>query len=373
MPNSTTERSPRVDLLRGVAILSVLLLHFSLTYKLADSALSRLFPVSWIRAAINNGNYGVTLFFVISGFLITSNNLRRYGELQRVRLRQFYALRFARIIPPLLLALAIIIPLGLAHLSSFTNSRDGMLMPDRFFGIAVLSVLTFWHNVLMQSVGYFNYCLNIYWSLSVEEVFYLVFPLACLLLRRDLFIVALCLIAIAVAPWYRSVHNDDELYFMYGYAACFDAIAIGCLTAMFSARYEIPDSIGKPLRYACAAGLAVTYFVGIDGHEAFGFTCMALFAAPLLANALRPRAPYRFFGARLLCWFGQHSYELYLYHIIVLGLLRECLPRASVPGDYKLPLLVAFLLLSVFTAAGASRYFAEPVNARLRRLFVERR
>jgi surface polysaccharide O-acyltransferase-like enzyme len=53
----------------------VLLLHFSLTYRLTDSPLSLVLPVKWIRAVVVNGNYGVTLFFVISGFLITSNNL----------------------------------------------------------------------------------------------------------------------------------------------------------------------------------------------------------------------------------------------------------------------------------------------------------
>src|SRR5580698_11182640 len=104
MANTPALRSARVDFLRGVAIFAVLALHFSLTYNLVKSPLAQLLPPAWIRAAVNNGNYGVTIFFVISGFLITSNNLRRYGELQRVRLRQFYALRFARIIPPLLLA-----------------------------------------------------------------------------------------------------------------------------------------------------------------------------------------------------------------------------------------------------------------------------
>jgi peptidoglycan/LPS O-acetylase OafA/YrhL len=372
-PSASADRSPRVDLLRGFAILSVLLLHFSLTYKLADSPLARLFPVSWIRAAINNGNYGVTLFFVISGFLITSNNLRRYGALGQVSLKQFYSLRFARIIPPLVLALAIIVPLGLLHSPSFDNSHDGQIMPVGFFAVAVLSVLTFWHNVLMESAGYFNYCLNIYWSLSVEEVFYLVFPLACLLLRRDVLIAALCVLAIAVAPAYRALHSDDELFYMYGYAACFDAIAIGCLTALLSARYTMNERLGRPLRWLCALGLGTTYLVGFDGHEAFGFTCLALFAAPILLNALEPRPAYRFMGARLICWFGKHSYELYLYHIIILALLRDGWPGKHVAAAYKLPLLLAFVLGSVLIAAAASKYFAEPVNRRLRSLLLRGR
>ena len=167
----------------------MLLLHFSLTYKLADSPLALLVPVSWVRAVVNNGNFGVTIFFVISGFLITSNNQHRYGRLGAVPLRRFYTMRFARIAPALLLALSLIVILGLLRVPSFTDSRDGQPMPLSFFALAVFSVLSFWHNVLMQYYGYFNYCLNIYWSLSVEEVFYLSFPIACVLLKRDVFIV----------------------------------------------------------------------------------------------------------------------------------------------------------------------------------------
>jgi len=54
-------RSARIDFLRGVAIFAVLLLHFSLTYNLVDSPLSLILPAKWVRAAVGNGNYGVTL------------------------------------------------------------------------------------------------------------------------------------------------------------------------------------------------------------------------------------------------------------------------------------------------------------------------
>jgi peptidoglycan/LPS O-acetylase OafA/YrhL len=193
-------RSARIDFLRGVSIFAVLALHFSLTYGLAKSPEAEIVPAAWIRAVVINGNYGVTIFFVISGFLITSNNLLRYGNLRQVSLKQFYAFRFSRIIPPLSLALSVIVPLGLLQVPSFMNARHGEPMPAGLFAVAVLSVLTFWHNVLMQLVGYFNYCLNIYWSLSVEEVFYLTFPLACVLLKRDRYIIALCTAAIIVGP-----------------------------------------------------------------------------------------------------------------------------------------------------------------------------
>jgi len=368
MPYTSDLRSARIDFLRGISIFAVLALHFSLTYQLVKSPLAQVVPAAWIRAAVINGNYGVTIFFVISGFLITSNNLLRYQSLSRVKLRQFYAFRFSRIIPPLILALCIIVPLGLLNVPSFMNGRPGQAMPGGFFAIAVLSVLTFWHNVLMQAVGYFNYCLNIYWSLSVEEVFYLAFPLACVALKRDRYIIALCIAAIIVGPVYRSFHTDNEIYFMYAYPACFDAIAFGCLSALLQRRFAIGPNLGLLLRCVSGAGLAVCYFSGIDGHEVSGFSLVALCSVGLLTNAFEESARIsRFALGRVVGWFGRHSYELYLFHIILLAGIRDVLPKSSLPYVWKLPLFVLFLALSGLSAAIVARYFADPLNARLRR------
>jgi peptidoglycan/LPS O-acetylase OafA/YrhL len=368
MTTSSALRSARVDFLRGVAILAVLTLHFSLSYGLVNSPLAQIVPAAWIRAAVVNGNYGVTIFFVISGFLITSNNLRRYGNLGQVSLRQFYAFRFARIIPPLALALCLIVPLGLLDVPSFMNSRHDQPMSGAFFAIAVLSVLTFWHNVLMQAVGYFNYCLNIYWSLSVEEVFYLSFPLACVMLKRERYIIALCAAAIIVGPVYRSFHTGNEIYFMYAYAACFDAIAIGCLSALLQHRVAIGPHLGKLIRYAAGAGLAVWYFSGIDGHEIFGFSWIALCVCGLLINAFEPAARIGGFPpSRIVGWFGRRSYELYLFHIMLLAAMRDLVPKQALPYAWKLPLFVLFVLLSGLLAELVARSFADPLNARLRR------
>lgn len=368
MTQALQRRSARVDFLRGVAIFAVLALHFSLTYNLVKSPLAQLLPPAWIRAAVNNGNYGVTIFFVISGFLITSNNLRRYENLGRMKLREFYAFRFARIIPPLCLALCIIVPLGLLGVPSFTDSRHGEALSMGFFALAVFSVLTFWHNVLMQMAGYFNYCLNIYWSLSVEEVFYLTFPVACALLKRERYIVALCLAAIVVGPIYRSLHTDNEIYFMYAYPACFDAIAFGCLAAMLQRRFTAGPHLAVFIRVVAGAALAACYLSGIDGHEVFGFSLIALCTVGLLTNAFEPAArTSRFRLARIVGWFGSHSYELYLFHIVLLAGIRDLLPKASLSYAFKLPLFAAFVALSGLLAGLAARYFADPINGRLRR------
>lgn len=364
-------RNAPIDLLRGVAILLVLLLHYSLTYRLSRSPLADWFGADAVRAVVNNGNYGVTMFFVVSGYLITSNTLRRFGSLAAVDVRAFYVTRAARILPPLLLAVTIIVTLGLLGVPIFGNSDAGKNLPASFYFLAVGSVLTFTHNLLMQSVGYFNYCLNIYWSLSVEEVFYLAFPLLCVLARRRALVVAMCLCAIVIGPIYRHGHADDELYFMYGYAACFDAIAFGCLAALLASVKRPPPLAARWVSVVASLALAASYLAGIHGREAFGFTAVAASTAVLVwCASASTGAGWADAGALApLRWAGRHSYELYLFHIIVLAAMRELIPRAHMAVDWKLPGLLLFISTSAAVAALVARYFSEPINAALRARF----
>ena len=360
-----------IDLLRGVAILLVLLLHYSLSYRLSKSPLADWFGVAAVRAVVNNGNYGVTMFFVVSGYLITSNTLRRFGSLAAIDVRAFYVMRAARILPPLLLAVSVIVTLGLLDVPMFGNTDGGKKLPASFYFLAVGSVLTFTHNLLMQSVGYFNYCLNIYWSLSVEEVFYLAFPPLCVLARRRVLVVAMCLCALIIGPIYRHVHADDELFFMVGYAACFDAIAFGCLAALLASVKRPPPLAARWGGVVAALALAASYLSGIHGHEGFGFTAVAASSAVLVwcASASNGTGWAEARWLAPLRWAGRHSYELYLFHIIVLAAMRELVPRAQMGVDWKLPGLLLFIATSTGVAALVARYFSEPINAALRARF----
>ncbi|GGY97891.1 acyltransferase family protein [Pseudoduganella plicata] len=352
-----SQRNPHIDVLRGAAIAIVLVLHFALAYGLKDSPLGTLFGPAFVNAVALNGNFGVTVFFVISGYLITDNSLRRWGSLARIDARAFYLARARRILPPLLLALGIITVLGSVGVPYFDNADGDRLLPASFFVPAVGSVLTFWHNVLMQSAGYFNYCLNIYWSLSVEEMFYLLLPLAGLLLRRTWPIVLLCVAAIVIGPVYRAHHADNELFYMYGYLACFDAIALGCLTALLAERRAAPLPYARPLRWLAGALLVAVYLRGIGGHEVFGFTWIALSAAVILLTA-HGQVNGGVAGSRTLAplrWMGRLSYELYLFHIIVLALLRNLFDQPDVGYATRLPLLVLFIALSALLAYGVQR------------------
>src|SRR5579872_1462344 len=108
-----TARNQLIDFLRGIAVLLVLLLHFQLAYHLGYA----------MDLIAGNGNYGVTLFFVISGFLITSISLKRYQNLALINFYEFYSYRFARIIPCLMLALALITLFNFFDISIFQNKH----------------------------------------------------------------------------------------------------------------------------------------------------------------------------------------------------------------------------------------------------------
>lgn len=366
--NLSLPRNARIDCLRGVAIACVLILHFTLAFGLVNSPLGDLPGAAAIKALAFNGNYGVTMFFVISGYLITGGVLQRWGSLAQVDLRHFYLLRAARILPALLLALAIIVVLGVLDIPYFNNGDARPALPASYFGIAIVSILTFWHNLLMQSQGYFNYCLNVYWSLSVEEMFYLCLPPLCLLLHRTWLVVAACLAMVMLGPLYRSAHADNELYFMYGYFACFDAIAIGCLTALLAPRLALRPPARRILRVACGIALPLIYLRGIAGHELFGFTAIALAAAGIVLGAHGEHRPGWSTGrlAAPLRWAGRHSYELYLFHVIVLAAMRNMLTKAELGYAMRLPWLALFLAVSALVAMLVSRHLSEPANFALR-------
>ena len=143
-----------IDVLRGLAILMVLLLHFSLTYRLWHSGLlESLVGHDWAFSLLGWGNFAVTTFFVVSGFLIATNTAERAGSLGQVRLRPFYVRRLARIAPCLVLALSISTVLGLCAAGSFAAKGPD---PTARLLLGALSVLLFFHNILMQHLGYFD-------------------------------------------------------------------------------------------------------------------------------------------------------------------------------------------------------------------------
>ena len=356
----TSVRNRRIDVIRGISILLVLFHHFNIAYPLYETSLSQIVGWRLVRAVARNGNFGVTMFFVISGYLITTNALRRSGGLANISLRWFYGLRAARIIPCLVLLVAIVNGLALSGVAIFQN--HGALS----FWLVNAAALTGWMNVLIEWDGWTNYALGVLWSLSVEEAFYLAFPILCLILRREVRLLVFFAVIILIGPLYRLAHQGDEAGYLYAYFAAFDGIAIGCGTALLLKRRLLPED-GEPwLQRGVAVGMVAVYlFLPIGQTNVLSVTAMALGTGICLLGPSRPAGRLRFFSGGL-AWLGRLSYELYLFHLIVLGLLQTVFPPRAAWGDWRLLLLVAFLTISAGLAVVISRVYSEPLNRRLR-------
>ncbi|MFJ3055906.1 acyltransferase family protein [Herbaspirillum sp. NPDC087042] len=360
-----TMRNPRIDALRGIAILLVLFHHFNIAYRLEGTWLAAAFGWPAVRAVARNGNYGVIIFFAISGFLITSNVCHRWQGIGQIGLADFYRLRIARILPGLLLLLCLVDLLAVAGLAIFQNRVvDGSSLPMWRVNLAAAA---FHMNALIARHGWVNYPLGVLWSLAVEEVFYLAFPLACLALKSERRLLALMALVIVIGPLYRFAHPNDEGEFLYGYWACFDSIAIGCCTAILSRNGGFTWLERRGVRIALGASMALLYLAWpIAQSKVLGCTAMAAGAALLLVAAQRKRPPRATLAARVLAACGRLSYELYLFHLIVLGLMRTVFSPQIVSAEGKIALLVGYFLVSAAVAAGISRVFSEPMNRMIR-------
>ena len=161
MSNTHDEYRPDIDGLRAIAVSMVVLFHA--------------FP-----GALSGGFIGVDVFFVISGYLITRLILRA-AQAQQLSLRHFYAQRVRRIFPSLLLVLATSLVAGWFCLTATEFEQLG-----RHAASGAVFVANFMH---WREAGYFDNAADTkpllhLWSLSIEEQFYLFWPLAMLLLQR---------------------------------------------------------------------------------------------------------------------------------------------------------------------------------------------
>lgn len=353
-------RNPNIDVLRGFAILVVLLLHHALAYGFRGSVTDDIIPSAWLHSLVINGSYGVTMFFAISGYLITSIALRRYGSLRNIDMWHFYRMRASRILPPLLLALTTVLILGQIGLPFFQNGGGESGYDGPSLWLTVLSLLTFWHNILMQQDGYFNYVLNVYWSLSVEEMFYLLFPLCCVMVRRGSHLVYLAALFVIVGPVYRWLNMDSSVDYLHGYLATFDALSIGVLAALL--QEKITPRAVRPWRIIAVILLPIIYFLGINGNVIFGFTGISVCTAVLLIHSPATQTPFWKKVTFPLRWMGRHSYELYLFHIIVLAIMRSFIPSDTVTGNEKLLMLAIMITCSCLVSFVVARWYATPLN-----------
>ena len=361
------ERNLAVDFLRGISILLVVFSHLNALRPLGESAFV---PTGFLDRVRPNGALGVSIFFVISGYLITQNSLQRFGRLGAIRLRDFYTYRASRILPALLLLVAI-------NLIGAAFVLWGFAIPHTIPIPKLLGyVFTFRFNLLYLEGAALLTAWAPLWSLAIEEVFYLSFPLVALLLRRTWLLVSL-LVGLAIyGPIYRHQLGWGAFYL---YLGCFDLLSVGCLTALASHHLKLAEwpvlrlRVLQALGATVLAGACLCWDVHDNGNWAWLPTVMALGASLFLLGSLGTTAGPATLAKRL-AWpvglAGFLSYELYLFHLPALLVLKDPLHRLSDAWHLPLPRDVVFLLFMValmILTGLLHTWFSEPCLRFMRR------
>jgi peptidoglycan/LPS O-acetylase OafA/YrhL len=358
--DATTQQPARLthvaalDGLRGVAVLAVLAFHSHF---------------SWATG----GFLGVSLFFTLSGFLITSLLLAERTATGRLRLRDFWARRARRLLPGALLCLGAVGLAGsLGVYAPGTDVRDGL--------IASLAYVANWHAIS----GHTSYAtlftspspLEHFWSLAIEEQFYLVFPLLALLSlgrgrrvangTRRLGLVALVLwttgtLLALFAPWSTNVVYYSTLTRM-------PELAAGILLAivLFDPRtrtWRRPSGRGTTLVATTATLVTVLAFafvtVGDPNVERGGLALFSILSACVLVGALQGGWLSRALSWPPLVALGAISYGVYLAHWPIF----VALPQGRL-GLHGLGWHAVQLVLTFAAAIASYRLLERPIRRR---------
>jgi peptidoglycan/LPS O-acetylase OafA/YrhL len=357
-----------VDLLRGLAIFFVLMNHVNMRLLIAQIPYTNGLPAQLVSSLMWNGQFGVQIFFAVSGFLITATTLRRWGALQHVSLRGFYLMRFARIAPLFLMLLFVLAILHFARVKYFVVSAE-----TGGLSRAIIAALSFHVNVLEARRGYLPGNWDILWSLSVEEIFYLFFPVVAKLFGRGKVFISILLGLIVIGPFARTVlAHGNEVWKEYSYLGATDAIALGCLTALILARFQISrrsfwivGTIGSGL-LILVLGFSIRVANSSLASNGLDMTVVAIGTCMIIAASTQSQWVSPRFMSPLLN-LGQRSYEVYLTHMfIVFGFFQ-----LFVLGGKRMSAVPLFFL-AVICAAGflgelVARFYSEPVNQMIRR------
>ena len=349
---------PGLDGLRAIAIIGVLLYHAG---------------IDWVPG----GFLGVDVFFVLSGFLITSLILEEYDRSGRVDFKRFYLGRARRLLPAVLLMLLVV---GAAVLLFY---RDALSAFRQDALATITYVNNWWYIALDQS--YFEATgrpplLKHLWSLAVEEQFYLIWPAIALVLvrrggrplvRRIAIVVALASTAwmafLAIRGGYPVSADPSRAYFGT------DSHSMGLLVGAALATVWRPGRLSADLPRtptAIITGIGVAMIGVVFGFYLFvgeftpwlyrgGFLALAAFTAVLIAAATHPASPLGpILGVGVLRYIGRRSYGIYLWHWPVFMVTR---PGIDVPWSEPVA-FVARIAITLAIAEVSYRFVEMPIR-----------
>lgn len=363
------QRIDGIDLMRGISILFVLMNHVNMRLLGAGVPYLKRLPLQVTYTLVWNGQFAVQMFFVISGYLITSTSIRRWGRLDSLKVRSFYLLRFARIGPLMLSLLFLLSCLHLAQVPGFViSAKSGGL------GKALFAALTFHIGYLEATKGYLPAGWDILWSLSVEEMFYLFFPLLARGIRKRWILAFVLALFVIAGPFARvKAFNPNPVWREYSYFGGMDAIALGCLTAIALAGRKLSRAAVLGTGIAGTALIVFTLCFSIQGYKwglgavGLNFTVLALGVSLAITAASQSRWKAPKLLAPLLV-LGQRSYEIYLTHIFAVLALFTVFVHLGKPLNG-----VPVLFLLTLVAAGGIGWTVAVVYAERMNLLIRRR
>ena len=323
---------PHLEGLRGIAVVLVLLHH-----------LNQELPTG---AIVENGRYGVTIFFVLSGFLIASLLLRELAEFGRVDGKRFLVRRFARIVPAYAAVLGLYL-IAVIGLDVFTASNKDLFV-DKLF-----SLLTFtsnWHESATEGPFFVS------WSLGAEMQFYALLILVVLAFGRRgagavVGMAALVIVGRLAAASFQG--PEPTVWLLRGVE---ESIWVGVLAAALLAQPGFRRHLDRWVSPSVVVGLLVSLFVLLSSgsiphkHGPMSIAIALLSAACIVSAARSRRVPL--LANRLVEYLGARSYGIYLLHMIVILLLRKFLGGAWT--------LVLVLPLSMLAAELLHRWVEKP-------------
>ncbi|MEO8261720.1 MAG: acyltransferase family protein [Pseudolysinimonas sp.] len=353
---STPFRVTGLDGVRAIAVLLVIVFHLS-------------------PGAVVGGYLGVDLFFVVSGFLITSLLLRERERNGRIALSAFWRRRARRLLPAL----------GVLLLVCCTAAY--FIGGDVLVGIRqqVLGAVTFSSNwlFLANSSDYFDSTVpelfrNL-WSLAVEEQFYLLWPLllVLVLLRvpRWVRVTAALLLAAGSAVWMATLWTaDNATRVYYGTDTHFFGLALGAALAFAAVHWSTHalewarwkrTVLGFAGPIALAGILAIAAVMREDSPIPFlgGLSVVSVLSAIVIATLLVPGTPLaRLLDLAPLRWVGERSYGLYLWHWPVFLLVVASLPAWARDGVSGWGLGGIALAITVAAAAVSYQFIEQPIR-----------
>ncbi len=384
LPLSPERHIFALDGVRGIAVLSILVFHSFQAFPLQG----RISRIVW--AAVMSGWSGVDLFFVLSGFLITGIlwNSRDTSNYFRV----FYGRRTVRIFPLYYLAVAIVMfTLTIRGTHSSANAESLHAQGWAWlYGINFLCA--YWSRWALVGT-WFN--LSLFWSLAIEEQFYLIWPLVVRRLSR-ITLMHLCAWAMVVAMLLRAVlyrGNPGHWMAPYVLTPCrMDALAAGAFVAMAMRGEGSRVRLVALAPWVCGATgfMLFGWFVGaprLVPFDPFNLTysfsavlahsIFAVFFASAIAVIVSSRPKALFRRACEVGWlrsFGKYSYGLYVYQALIGVWFSNHLPLAVVPGFAYSQLLAAILRAAIgiaclFAVSFISWHLYEKQWLKLKRYF----